>query len=227
VSAVLLSLQYKVGNGTSLPDLVSLSTAFERAGAEVADVAKHIYPRLLPALEEAVSKQFDARGKGPLSSSWAELTPRYAKWKQKHYPGQPLLELTGQLRAALTDATSKNAQRIISGKELSYGTTGIPYASFHQTGTPGMPQRPPFDFGKDTEKAISKAAMDGVREALKEGSAGLLDFDDDTYTDESGATFDVFRGGRGGAYIVNGGRRTYLKKDKAGRVVKRTFGRKR
>lgn len=226
MSAVLLSVEYGIGNGTPEPNLTRLTTALERAGLEVANVGKHILPKLTPALEEAVSKQFDARGGGPASGPWAPLSKRYAEWKQKHFPGKPILELTGALRAALTSSTDSKALRSINGNEYAYGTRGIPYASFHQTGTPGMPQRPPFDFGKDVEKAISKAAMDGVREALKDGSGGLLDFDGDTYTDESGVTFDVFRGGRGGAYIVNGGRRTYLKKDKTGRVVKRSYGRK-
>lgn len=224
MSAVVLSVEYGIGNGTPEPTLTKLTSALERAGAEVANVGKHILPKLGPVFEEAVSKQFDARGGGPQSGAWAPLSKRYAEWKAKHFPGKPILERTGALRSALTSSTDAKALRSVNGNEFSYGTKGIDYASYHQTGTPGMPQRPPFDFGPDAEKALAKAAMAGVREAIKEASAGLLDFDGDTYTDETGATFEVFKGARGGSYITSGGRRTYLKKDKTGRVIKRRFG---
>lgn len=228
MSAVVLSVEYGIGNGSPEPDLTRLTTALERAGLEMANVAKHILPKLVPALEEAVANQFDARGGGPATGVWAPLSKAYADWKQHHYPGKPILELTGALRAALTSSTDSRAQRSVSGDSLSYGTRGIEYASFHQTGTPGMPARPPFDFNADFSRAISKAAMDGVREALKEGSSGLLDFDGDSYTDETGTVFEVQTGARGGRfYVGSGGKRTYLKKDRAGRVVRRGYGGRR
>lgn len=225
MSAVLLSIEFGIGNGTPEPSLVKLTTALERAGLELADVGKHILPKLTPALETSVTKQFDSRGSGPITGAWAPLTEKYAKWKARKYPGKPILELTGALRAALTTSTDSKALRSTVGNSLSYGTKGIEYASAHQTGTPKMVQRPPFDFGPDFEKTIAQAAHDGAREALRSASDGLLDFDSPTYTDEAGMTFDVLKGAKGGSYIVGGdGRKTYLKRDKSGRVVKRTFG---
>lgn len=220
MSAIVLSTTWQIGNGTPEPTLVRLTTALERAGAELLKVGEHILPRLLPILEVETAKQFDAEGSGPQSGSWAPLSVSYAKWKAAHFPGKPILQRTGALKAALT-GPGANARRDISGNTLSFGTTGLPYASFHQTGTGRMPARPEFDFGPDFEKAMQAAAAAGVREALKVGSAGLLDFDDATFEG-----LPVLTGKNGGRFVVgSNGRKTYLKRAADGRVVQRRFGR--
>ena len=218
MSAIVVSVEYQIGGGASEPTLARLVTALERAGAELADVGKHILPKLLPVLEVETGKQFDAEGAGPQAGSWAPLSVSYAKWKQAHFPGQPKLVATGKLRAALTGPGS-NSRRDVSGNELTFGTIGIPYASFHQTGTGKMPARPEFDFGPDFEAGMQAAAAAGVREAVREASDGLLDFEGDTFEGQQ-----VLTGRSGGRFIVgsNGGR-TYLKQGPSG-VVKRSFG---
>ena len=240
MSAIVLQVEWTAGGR---PDgLQRLTTALERAGAELADVGKHILPKLLPLLETETGKQFDAEGGGPASGSWAPLTLKYAKWKEAHFPGQPTLVRRGALKAALTGEHSPGALRSISGGTLSYGTTGIPYASFHQTGTKapsgitrahtadaalgawlgrgaGMPARPPFDFGPDFEAGMQAAAMAGVREAVRAAGDGLLDFEGDTFEGQS-----VLTGKSGGKYIVReGGGKTYLRQGPSGNVIKRNF----
>lgn len=224
MSAIVLSVEYQVGGGSSEPTLARLSTAFERAGAETADVSRHILPRLVPVLEAGAAAQFDAEGRGPISGAWAPLSPKYAAYKQKVAPGAPILVLTGRLRDALTNGSSANALRDISGTGLTYGTKSVPYASYHQTGGSRLPARPPFDFDSETERALAAAAMAGVRDAVREASAGLLDFEEGTYTDETGATHRVMSGRGGGRFFTSGGVKTYLKKNAAGQVIKRTFG---
>jgi hypothetical protein len=110
----------------------------------------------------------------------------------------------------------------VSGDSLTFGTTGVPYASLHQTGTGRMPSRPPFDFGPDFEAGMQAAAAAGVREAVRAGSDGLLDFEGDEFEGQQ-----VMTGRSGGRYVVNNGARTYLKRNKSGAVVKRTFGGRR
>lgn len=222
MSAIVLSVEYQVGGGASEPTLTRLTTALERAGLELADVGKHVLPKLIPLFEEKVGEQFEARGKGP-SGSWAALSTKYAAWKERVAPGRPLLVLTGALGAALTDSADAGARRDISGDSLSYGTKGVPYATFHQTGTSDMPSRPPFDFGSDMEEGMQAAALAGAREALRAASDGLFDFEGDTFKGQQ-----VMTGKRGGRYVQSaGGSRTYLKRDAAGNVVKRGFGGKR
>lgn len=223
MSAIVLSVEYQVGGGASEPTLTRLLTALERSGAELADVGKHVLPKLLPVLEVETAKQFDAEGAGPQAGSWAPLSVSYSAWKEAHYPGQPKLVATGALRAALTDGSSANARRDVSGDSLTFGTTGVPYASLHQTGTGRMPSRPPFDFGADFEAGMQQAAAAGVREAVRAGSDGLLDFEGDEFEGQA-----VLTGRFGGRYVVgSNGRKTYLKRDKSGRTVQRTFGGKR
>lgn len=225
MSAIVLQASWQIGNGTPEPTLVRLTTALERAGAELLDVAKHILPKLLPVLEVETAKQFDAQGAGPQAGSWAPLSVSYAKWKQAHFPGRPILVRTGALKDALTgDEATPFAKRQVSGNSLSFGTSGLPYASFHQTGTGRMPARPEFDFGPDFEAAMLAAASAGVREALKAAFDGLADFEGDTFEGQS-----VLTGKKGGRYVVgSNGRRTYLKQTADGRAVtKRTFGRQR
>lgn len=227
MSAIALQIEWQVGGGSSEPTLTRLTTAFERAGAELAQVGKHILPKLLPVLEVQTAKQFDAQGGGPQAGSWAPLSVSYAKWKAANYPGQPINVLTGVLRAALTDSSSANAERTVNGDALSFGTRGLPYASVKQTGGRNEPARPPFDFGSDMEQAIQQAAAAGVRDAVREASAGLLDFEGDTYVDESGTAMQVLTGRAGGRYVVKGGRNVYLKRRADGSVVERRRGGKR
>lgn len=218
MSAIVLSVEYQINGGASEPTLTRLTTALERAGAELADIGKHVMPKLLPVLEVETSKQFEAEGGGPQSGSWAPLSVSYSAWKEAHYPGQPKLVATGALRAALTDSSASGALRDVSGAALSFGTAGIPYASLHQTGTGRMPSRPPFDFGSGFEAGVQAAAAAGVREAVRAGSDGLIDFEGDEFEGQQ-----VMTGRSGGRYVVSNGARTYLKRNAAGAVVKQKF----
>ena len=216
MSAIVLGVEWQVGD-VAAPTLGGFTTALERAGAELADVAKHILPKLLPVLEVETGKQFDAEGAGPIAGSWAPLSVSYAKWKEAHYPGKPLLVRTGALKAALT-GPGAGARRDISGDSLTFGTTGIPYASFHQTGTGKMPARPEFDFGPDFDAAMQAATEAGVREAVRAGSDGLLDFEGDSFEGQA-----VLTGKSGGRYTMgSNGSKTYLK-SRGGQTVARTF----
>lgn len=214
MSAIVLSVEWQVGGQAG--GIQRLRTALERSGAELLDVGKHVLPKLLPVLEVETGKAFDAEGGA--SGSWAPLNVSYKAWKDAHYPGQPINVLSGKLRAALTDGNASGARREVSGDELNYGTTGIPYASVKQTGSGREPARPPFDFGPDLEAAVQAAAMAGVREAVKAGSDGLLDFEGDTFEGQA-----VLTGKSGGRYTLgSNGSRTYLKRGPQS-VVKRTF----
>lgn len=221
MTAIALSVEWQMAGGPAEPNLVRLATAFERAGAELAQVGKHVLPQLLPLLETETAKQFDAEGAGPQSGSWAPLSASYAAWKEVHYPGQPKLVLTGAMRAALTESNAPGALREVSGDSLAYGTKGVPYASYHQMGTGRMPSRPPFDFGPDFEKGMRSAAMAGIRAAVREASAGLLDFEGDEFEGQQ-----VLTGRKGGRYIQVGKKREYLKVDAKGNVVRKSFGKK-
>jgi len=175
VSAVAITLEYQVGGQTGEQSVERLAVAFERAGAELANFGKHIFPELTPILEDAIEKQFDAEGKGPAAGAWAQLTAGYAAWKEGEYPGQPILVATGALREALTNEDGAHALRDYTNAMYNFGTQGLDYASLHQTGAGRMPARPPFDFGPEFERELVGAAAAGVRAAVREASDGLLE----------------------------------------------------
>lgn len=83
-------------------------------------------------------RQFDQEG-AYTGNGWAALSPPYGRWKQRHYPGKPILELSGLLRESMT-------QRPFGIDEITHNQmvigTGVPYASYHQHGTDTMPARP-------------------------------------------------------------------------------------
>lgn len=167
-----LQLQWSVGNVPSGQDtLERMGVAFERAGDNIVDFGKYIFPKLVPVFEAEVKGQLDAQGRGPKTGSFAALSERYERWKEANYPGKLILERTGTLREALTSSSSPFALRQISGTEFDFGTTNVPYASFHQSGTFRMPDRPPYDFTEDLEVGITRAAAAGVREAIKDAKA--------------------------------------------------------
>ena len=71
---------------------------------------------------------------------WQALSPEYAGWKEAHYPGQAILQRTGDLYNSLTTSTDPNAVCVEQRKTLTLGSR-VPYALFHQTGTKKMAQR--------------------------------------------------------------------------------------
>ena len=167
-----IHIEYRVGNVPSGDDtLERMSVAFERAGAELADFGSHVFPKMVPVFEAEVARQFDAQGRGPNTGSWAELSPAYGEWKGENYPGAPILVREGALRDALIDSNAPGAFRDFSQAELNYGTQGLPYASFHQSGTSKMPDRPPFDFTGDFERDVERVALEGAREAIHASGA--------------------------------------------------------
>ena len=75
---------------------------------------------------------------GMFSGGWSPLSPRYAAWKAKNYPGQPIMVLTGALRDQLTKRPFGIEQigplDMVIGSDLDYG-------GYHQRGDDPMPQR--------------------------------------------------------------------------------------
>lgn len=166
------AIEWQVGNVPSGEDtLERMAFAFERAGDNVADMGRYVFPQLVPVFEAEMAEQFDAEGRGPNAGAWAQLSERYAAWKAANYPGMRILERTGRLRQALTESSSPFAKRVIGGDTFDFGTSGVEYASYHQSGTDFMPDRPPFDMGDDFESSVQDAAREGVREAMRAAEA--------------------------------------------------------
>jgi phage gpG-like protein len=89
-------------------------------------------------------RNFSARGR---PEAWRPLSPKYAAWKARHFPGKPLLELTGNLKASLLGSGAA-AVRDIRETRATFGTA-VRHAIFHQLGTRRMPRRKPVQIADE------------------------------------------------------------------------------
>lgn len=156
----------------------------------VADVTPFL-ERVMVELEEHTDEVFDSEGSSG-SGKWAPLSPVTEEIRaQTGFGGLPILENTGRLRNALGARRGTGALRGITNGVLVYGTNGVPYASFHQTGAKQkgvtkkqqtflrlawgitmklghvieLPARPPVDFGQDFKRG--DGTIRGLNSALR------------------------------------------------------------
>lgn len=88
--------------------------------------------------------QFSSHGRYG-SGGWAPLSPGYAAWKHKHYPGKPILVRTGTLKASLT--ARPFGVDVIENAFMAVGSD-VSYGRYHQQGTPHMPRRRPVELSE-------------------------------------------------------------------------------
>ncbi len=65
--------------------------------------------------------------------TWVALSPDYAAWKERHYPGQPIMRLTDRLYGSLTEKTDQD-HVFRSGPSFAEYGTRVRYARAHQYG---------------------------------------------------------------------------------------------
>lgn len=96
---------------------------------------------------------FEAEGGYGDLTGWADLTKNYRLWKEKNFPGRKKLELTGALKASLTqqgaygNITTITPKVLIIGSGLRVGKWNL--GRLHQSGTNKMTKRPPMRLSRD------------------------------------------------------------------------------
>jgi phage gpG-like protein len=129
------------------------------------------------ALEKDQFKSEGAEG----GEAWQELSPEYAKWKEAHFPGKPILERAGVLETSLTSASGAGTVRIEERKTLTLGSS-IPYAIYHQSIAPRvrLPRRPEINLTEAFKRTVMHhiqvylveiATRSGFRQGLTPTSA--------------------------------------------------------
>jgi phage gpG-like protein len=83
------------------------------------------------------ARQFKERGTVE-TGRWAPLSPLYGRWKARVRPGKPLMVFDGDLKRSMT--VPGKGVYIVRSNMMTVGTA-IPYAKYHQKGTPTMPAR--------------------------------------------------------------------------------------
>lgn len=86
---------------------------------------------------EEEERIFDSEGPG-----WRALSPKYAEWKFKHFPGKRIMERTGALKASLTEGFAEGSVFEVFPHQMVLGTSN-PYAIYHQTGSIKVENHPP------------------------------------------------------------------------------------
>lgn len=71
---------------------------------------------------------------------WPQLSDAYRVWKEKHFPGMPLLVRTGALKESMVEQGAPGNITIIGKTSGIFGTT-IPYGVYHDTGGAKIPRR--------------------------------------------------------------------------------------
>jgi phage gpG-like protein len=124
--------------------------SFDSAGAEpfvkVLERFQHNLGDATPAFEAMAqyqkktvnARQFDEQGSVE-TGKWSPLSPPYGRWKARVRPGRPILVFDGDLRREMTTPGKGVYQVWRSGMTVG---SDLPYAQYHQNGTPGMPARP-------------------------------------------------------------------------------------
>lgn len=116
---------------------------FNRYAEDVQDW-RPAFERIYENFLDIERRTFRAQG---YPARWKRLSPAYAAWKAKHYPGKPILQKTGRLMRSLTakhQAEAQDTVKDIKKLRAEFGTR-VPYAEAHQRGFPprNLPARPP------------------------------------------------------------------------------------
>ncbi len=99
---------------------------FVRLIEKVDDISP-VFKEFLNEYKEIIAQNFESRGKIMERERWAQYSPGYLKWKQKNYPGKPMLEITGDLKNA-----ALNFQSVVGAKTLVMKVEGADYFFYVQ-----------------------------------------------------------------------------------------------
>ena len=126
-----------------------VSRAFEIEKHLAADMSEPL-SRMADVILDRVNEQFATEGAHGEAGGWRPLSPEYAAWKARHFPGQPILVRTGKMKNVLLD---KSSAVTITNKAMVYYPLSE-YAGYHQRGTEKMPARKPVNLTMSDRKEV-------------------------------------------------------------------------
>lgn len=149
----------------AIPGLQPLTVALSRLRTDIADWRPFWEQRFAPFFYRQTLENFVLEGAGT-GGRWAPLSPAYALWKARRFPGTGILVRSGALKASLTQPKAEGAVFRAGPTSLEIGTS-IPYAMAHQNPKPGsrLPQRPPLRVDDAFMRVVGKSLQQYVQEA--------------------------------------------------------------
>ena len=98
----------------------------------------------------AIFDKQQPRGEG---QRWDPLSEQYAKWKEKHFPGRPLLVRTGALRDSMTIQGATGNITIISKTSATFGSL-LSYGIYHDSDEPRTSNLPRRNFSDPSDRRM-------------------------------------------------------------------------
>jgi phage gpG-like protein len=129
---------------------VQIDRTLERFSDAVED-ARPAWEAIADRFAHVERRQFGTEGRHA-SGGWAPLSPRYAAWKARHYPGRPILVREGDLRASLTQRPF-GVERI--EPHDAWLGSDVAHGRYHQRGQ-GVPRRRPIELTEQERRTWVK-----------------------------------------------------------------------
>lgn len=148
---------------------VQFQRTFTRYVSQLRDL-RDTWPGVVTDLRDIAQEQFGGEGIGD-SGKWPALSPRYAAWKRRHFPGKSILRRTDRLIESLT---GNRADSIVEARpdSLEFGTR-VPYAIYHQRGAGRLKRRKIFDLNERQRTRIMKTIQKRLLTAGQESGFAL------------------------------------------------------
>lgn len=142
----------------------------ERTLEGIADRAEDMRPAwevLRGRFLRVEQRQFASQGR--YSGGWAPLSPRYAAWKARHYPGKTILRRTDQLWRSLTQGPEI---AILEPRFMMLGSA-VRYGAFHQAGGGNLPRRRPVELSEYERRQWVKVMQSHIVTGGQTGVGGV------------------------------------------------------
>lgn len=138
----------------SQPSEEDLVIGLTRFANQIKDFSGFFANRLEPFLIAAMDEVFETEGEAGKAGAWEPLSEKYAKRKERQYPGRPILVAKGDLKRMMTSEAEFQSQ--ISPQQFTVYTTKI--GIFHQKGTldGSLPARPFFSLTAEDKRSIAR-----------------------------------------------------------------------
>lgn len=132
-----------------------IDVGLSRLRANIQDWQPFFRDYVAPRFFGDVIRNFETEG--GYVGGWAPLSPRYAAWKAKRYPGKGILQRTGRMINSLRWGGSPGPEMVfrMTPREAELGTS-VPYAASHQRGTGRLPRRQMLFFAKGASQGYGR-----------------------------------------------------------------------
>lgn len=133
----------------------TLNRAFNRIEDFISDF-RSVWPSVAQEFYRIEVEQFDSEGAAGASGKWTPLSPAYARFKAKEFPGEPILQASHHMIDSLTDPDALDAIYLPEPTQLTIGTKD-PKALAHHRGRGRLPARPVISMSEAQKRRLQKA----------------------------------------------------------------------